>query len=243
MFVTPRKEASPYYINETVEFQCNGNVGNPPENRPWSWQWKYADSMMDWTSYPYNNRITDDPVTPGNCVNQGRSTLRHVVSVDDNARMFRCLVNKNEMYSANFTIYTESKTVTTPRPGGSTGGDTSSADIGLIVGIVLGVLAVIAIVIVLVYFLWYRRRNSGEQYKTEEDKHPESNARPDHLTPNPVYDTRPEPKQYSSDKRDTNDNGGGLHYADLELKSQPPKPYRKDYQREPPTEYASIKLF
>ncbi|XP_041373743.1 uncharacterized protein LOC121386793 [Gigantopelta aegis] len=110
MFVTPRKAVSPYYMYETVEFRCTGDVGNPPQTRPWSWQWKFADSMMmGWTSYPYNNRITDNPVTPGNCANQGRSTLRHIVSVDDNGRMFRCLVNNNELYSANFTIYTERK--------------------------------------------------------------------------------------------------------------------------------------
>ncbi|XP_041373404.1 uncharacterized protein LOC121386533 [Gigantopelta aegis] len=110
VFVRPRKEADPYFVNETVEFRCTGDVGNPSQSRPWLWQWKLVSGMMDlWTSYPYNDRIHDDPVTPGNCLNQGRSTLRHVVSVDDNGRMFRCLVNNNELYSANFTIYIESE--------------------------------------------------------------------------------------------------------------------------------------
>ena len=51
--------------------------------------------------------------------------------------------------------------------------------------------------------------------------------------------------QYGVDKRDRNDNDDGLHYADLDLNTLPAKPSHKRnvYQREPPTEYASIKLF
>ena len=111
MYVSPRRISSPYSVNETVEFRCTADVGNPPQNRPWSWQWKYADSMMSWTSYPYTNRIQDEPIKPGSCANNGASVLNHLVSVDDNARMIRCVVNNNDDYSDNFTIYTQSKMI------------------------------------------------------------------------------------------------------------------------------------
>ncbi|XP_041373395.1 uncharacterized protein LOC121386525 [Gigantopelta aegis] len=188
MFVTPWKEASPYFVNETVEFQCTGDVGNPPQTRQWSWQWQYADGMMDlWRSYPYNDRITDDPVTTANCTNQGRSTVRHVASVDDNGRMFRCLVNNNELYSANFTIYTEtdttvpsggvtSKAVTTVGPGVVTcevcRPQTDSL-LGTGIGIGVGISVLTGLVVGAVIFVFFRiRKVKGEnehQYASRQE--------------------------------------------------------------------------
>ena len=111
MYVNPRKLSSPYSVNETVEFRCTDDVGNPPQNRPWSWQWKYANGRMMWIPYPYTNRIKDEPINYASCTHNGASVLEHLVSVDDNARMFRCVVNNNEDYSDNFTIYTQSEMI------------------------------------------------------------------------------------------------------------------------------------
>ena len=111
MYVDPRKLSSPYSVNETVEFRCVADVGNPPENKPWSWQWKYAYGRMRWTPYPYTNRIKDLPIITGSCKNYGASVLDHIVSVDDNARMFRCVLNNNVDYTDKFTIYKQSKII------------------------------------------------------------------------------------------------------------------------------------
>ena len=112
MYVDPLKLSNnPYSVNETVEFRCTADVGNPPQNRPWSWQLKRASGRMMWIPYPYNNRIKDEPITPGSCRNGGASVLNHIVSVDDNASMIRCVVNNNDDYSDNFTIYTQSKII------------------------------------------------------------------------------------------------------------------------------------
>ncbi|XP_041373078.1 serine-rich adhesin for platelets-like [Gigantopelta aegis] len=104
MHVTPRKAASAYHENETVELRCIGNVEDSPQAVPWSWQWAYADNSMTWTPYPYEDRIHDGPITPENCT--GQSIVRHIASVYDGNRTIRCLVNNSEQYSDNFTIYT-----------------------------------------------------------------------------------------------------------------------------------------
>ena len=106
MFVSPRRISGPYSVNEILQFRCTADVGNPPQNKPWLWQWKFVDDMMAWAPYPYTNRIKDGPFRSGHCRNYGASTLEHIVSVDDNARMFRCAVNNDGAFSANFTIYT-----------------------------------------------------------------------------------------------------------------------------------------
>ena len=106
MFVSPRRISGPYSVNEILQFRCTADVGNPPKNKPWLWQWKFVDDMTTWAPYPYTNRIKDGPFRSGHCRNYGASTLEHIVSVDDNARMFRCAVNNDGAFSANFTIYT-----------------------------------------------------------------------------------------------------------------------------------------
>ena len=105
MYISPRMSGNLYSVNESVRFRCSADVGNPPQNRPWSWQWNYLVDTNIWESYPYTNRIKDAPVQPGSCKNYGSSTLTHIVTAKDNGRIIRCVINNNTLYSEKFLFY------------------------------------------------------------------------------------------------------------------------------------------
>ena len=110
MYIMPRKVNDPYFVREPVDFVCTAEVGSRrDDDAPWSWQWRLANGSADWTPYPYTDRVYDAPLDIVDCGGQGRSVLRHRVSVDDNGRTIRCLVNDDARYSASFTIFVSDK--------------------------------------------------------------------------------------------------------------------------------------
>ena len=113
MTVNAKRTDVPYSVNETVDFQCSANVSKSVTQdvgSVWAWQWRLAGNASGWTPYPFANRTTLDVVAVTPCLSELRVHLKHVVTADDDGRVFRCIMNDDESVSDLFTIYAKRKT-------------------------------------------------------------------------------------------------------------------------------------
>ncbi|XP_025100690.1 uncharacterized protein LOC112567953 isoform X2 [Pomacea canaliculata] len=172
----PQIEVGNYLVGQHVTFSCNGMIGtyDPAIGETWQWSWQYQDyESYSWTPYQNQNDITKDQPVKGtsSCQYHQISKLIVNLTLEDSQRTYKCTVqaaNNQGSSDAQYTLGIVADTdLSTPETDANSGAAKASVT-GAIVGGVIGGLILIAIVIVLVYFLWYRKRSSGEKYSARD---------------------------------------------------------------------------
>ncbi|XP_052722436.1 cell surface A33 antigen-like isoform X5 [Crassostrea angulata] len=244
---TPNRQ---FPVGTAIQLTCQGEVGSD------------ASSTIRWCAQRANEMMfTGLPQTPihseasqSGCMFTRSSTITYNLTNDDTFTRFLCESGDTGMCGTGTAIQHVNITIegsgnTNPR----TADDTSDA--GIIAGGVIGGLAALILIILLVYFLVLRRKSDGESYRTKEDvpgyNGPANPEGPVYSVP--VKDNPPHERQELLEEREEDDhrvNGTTqeprreLHYADLDIATQPPgtkvKPKPRPRHEPSSTEYASV---
>ncbi|XP_052722437.1 uncharacterized protein LOC128193167 isoform X6 [Crassostrea angulata] len=239
---TPNRQ---FPVGTAIQLTCQGEVGSD------------ASSTIRWCAQRANEMMfTGLPQTPihseasqSGCMFTRSSTITYNLTNDDTFTRFLCESGDTGMCGTGTAIQHVNITIegsgnTNPR----TADDTSDA--GIIAGGVIGGLAALILIILLVYFLVLRRKSDGESYRTKEDvpgyNGPANPEGPVYSVP--VKDNPPHERQREEDDHRVNgttqEPRRELHYADLDIATQPPgtkvKPKPRPRHEPSSTEYASV---
>ncbi|XP_052722435.1 uncharacterized protein LOC128193167 isoform X4 [Crassostrea angulata] len=246
---TPNRQ---FPVGTAIQLTCQGEVGSD------------ASSTIRWCAQRANEMMfTGLPQTPihseasqSGCMFTRSSTITYNLTNDDTFTRFLCESGDTGMCGTGTAIQHVNITIegsgnTNPR----TADDTSDA--GIIAGGVIGGLAALILIILLVYFLVLRRKSDGESStpppiddRTKEDvpgyNGPANPEGPVYSVP--VKDNPPHERQREEDDHRVNgttqEPRRELHYADLDIATQPPgtkvKPKPRPRHEPSSTEYASV---
>ncbi|KAL3886902.1 hypothetical protein ACJMK2_026862 [Sinanodonta woodiana] len=154
-----------------IRFRCTANVGSVPEGEI---AWERSSEMGSMYSFiTYTPTILSDIVQESSrqdgCFYRRTSTMYYnLTNLDSDGISFRCRAKSylgGKLYEA--LSNQQYRAVAVSSSGGSNkqvAGSVATAQGGVIAGAVIGAIAGVVLIIVLIYFLWYRRRSSGESY-------------------------------------------------------------------------------
>ena len=169
--VQPQQPDNKYNPYTSVTLTCSGDVGNPPSNLRWCIRTTGSNMMGDFTVYGNTNDITHGTPTLSDCQYRQQSVLTYNVSATIQQADFRCetggtstTCGHSSAIAANYTVYLYAKPANTDDQGGP---DTSNA--GVIAGAVIGSFVGIVLIIIIIYFVAFRKKNTGETYRTKEE--------------------------------------------------------------------------
>ncbi|KAJ8316134.1 hypothetical protein KUTeg_006148 [Tegillarca granosa] len=207
-------------------------------------------TSIAWSDSTVQSRATTNtPNLDAVSTAQLRMTIEATSTQCDDQAMYTCKVTgldstfnpvDNNEVSANVSVVAS----TTPAPGSGAQTGAGTANAGAIAGGVIGGLAFIILDVLIIYFVFVRKRNPSETYRTREEKDGKGN--PNVGNEAPVYSV---PGKHGGSNngvpiRESNPENSQppkveLHYADLDIASNPPqRPKMKKEQ----TEYSSVRF-
>ena len=168
--VQPQQLDNTYNPYTSVRLTCIGDVGNPASNLRWCIRTTRSNMMDDFTVYSNTEDITRDTPILSGCQYRQQSVLRYNVSTTIQQADFRCetggtstTCGHSSAIAANYTVYR----YTDANTDGQSEPDTSNA--GVIAGAVIGSFVGIVLIIIIIYFVAFRKKNTGETYRTKEE--------------------------------------------------------------------------
>eukprot|EP00105_Crassostrea_gigas_P029356 XP_011451283.1 PREDICTED: uncharacterized protein LOC105345013 isoform X5 [Crassostrea gigas] len=252
-FDTPDRQFS---VGTAIQLTCRGEVGS---DASMTIRW-CAQKVGEFTFTGLAQTPIYSESSLSGCLYTRSSTITYNLTNQDTFTQFLCESGDtglcgtgSAIQHVNITLKpsTEGSGNTNPR----TADDTSDA--GIIAGGVIGGLAALILIILLVYFLVLRRKSDGESStpppiddRTKEDvpgyNGPANPEGPVYSVP--VKDNPPHERQREEDDHRVNgttqEPRRELHYADLDIATQPPgtkvKPKPRPRHEPSSTEYASV---
>ncbi|KAL3886940.1 hypothetical protein ACJMK2_026896 [Sinanodonta woodiana] len=163
-------------VGTQITYRCTAIIGSVPEGEV---IWERSSEMGTINSFiPYTpaqpNDIVQQASRQDGCIYRRTSTMYYnLTQLDEDGISFRCRARSylgGQLYDAltnqQYRSFTASSSSGSNRP---VAGSVATAQGGVIAGAVIGAIAGVVLIIVLIYFLWYRRRSSGESYRTKEE--------------------------------------------------------------------------
>ncbi|KAK3575970.1 hypothetical protein CHS0354_031233 [Potamilus streckersoni] len=235
-------------VGTRITYRCSANIGS---DSSLAIVWERSSMLgasTDFTAYTptVSTDIVQDPPVQGSCSYTRTSTMYYnMTNMDDDGVLFRCKVRVyigNQWYDP-ISVPRRTFAISSGGTGKQVAVAETPAQAGMIAGAVIGSIAGVVLIIVLIYFLWYRRRGTGESYRTKEE-----GERPEPPPTDYTYATADKKKRTNlgtkvgdSDSRKP-PGSSELHYAELELSKEPRPIPRKSKAKDPPVEYTEIRF-
>ncbi|KAL4228898.1 hypothetical protein ACF0H5_011938 [Mactra antiquata] len=217
-------------VNELLEIVCKADLGT---NQNTVIQWSYNSASGSGMIGYNGNAVNSDPVenagAAASCRYTRTSTISYKILDIDSARsssnplIFSCSIQSGGITTQNNPMYTVTISGSTGDNQAGSTANAGSANAGAIAGGIVGGLAFIVIVTLLVYFLWYRRRSTGDDYKTKEEygsDNPNMAPSVDYAVPDKSRSRRghenrglDEPHESNSRRRDYHNGPGRSNYG------------------------------